>query len=270
MYDFQQYLVIAGALFGGCLLQSTVGFGLGMFAIPFMNFAGVPLPACIALVLGIQIFQTGYSVYRHPGVVKWKDTLALFYVRMIGLPLGVFSLWLIEQTDPQQIKQVIGIMLITAMAMQVLIRPKPREHLHWGWTWLAGGASGYMAGIVGMGGPPVVLFVHAHDWSAMRSRAFMWITFAQNIPVLMFLLCASFGWDKMFDFGLGLLMSPVAFLAARLGHFAGGKLNRHRLRIVAYILLTFIALSAIASPYLGQSNPKTPQPPAQHQQPITK
>ncbi|WP_432798461.1 sulfite exporter TauE/SafE family protein [Poriferisphaera sp. WC338] len=250
MYDLQQFLMIGLALFGGCLLQSMVGFGLGMFAIPIMNFAGVNLPSCIALVLGIQIFQTGYSVYRHPGAASWRETLPLFYVRMVSLPLGVLLLWLMEAFDPQQIKQVVGGVLLVAVGMQWLIRPKPHEYLHWGWTVAAGSTSGIMAGMVGMGGPPVVLFVHAHDWSALKSRAFMWITFFQNIPVLILLLCVSFGVGVLWDFILGIVMFPIAFAAALVGHKIGRRLNRRRLKVVAYLLLTLIAVSAIVGPLI--------------------
>ncbi|QDU35621.1 Sulfite exporter TauE/SafE [Poriferisphaera corsica] len=246
-----QLFVIGGALFGGCVLQSAVGFGMGMFAVPIMNLAGVALPDCIALVVGIQSVQLSYSIYKHPGEVTWRETLPLFYIRMLTIPIGAVLLFFMQKYEPSSIKQMIGLLLLTAIIIQFAFRPKPHAKLGLGWTMLAGSTSGVMGGLVGMAGPPLVLYVHAHDWNAKKSRVFLWIAFLQNTPIIMLSLYLSFGTSVLLYFVLGVAMFLLGLPATKVGHWIGGKLSNRRLKIAALTILVIIALSAIITPLVS-------------------
>ncbi|QQE13664.1 sulfite exporter TauE/SafE family protein [Planctomycetota bacterium] len=247
-----QLVIIALALFGGCVLQSAVGFGMGMFAIPIMYFAGVELSDGVCLAVGIQTVQLSYSIWTHPGEVTWRETLPLLYIRLFFIPIGAVMLFFLQNYEPGLIKQVIGYVLLAALLVQFTFRPKPRESLGGGWTFLAGSTSGIMGGLVGMAGPPIVLWVHAHDWGAKKSRVFLWVNFLQNAPIIMAAYLLSFGVGAMWSFGLGVAMFAVGLPATKVGHWLGGKLSKRKLKFWAFGLLIVIALTSIGGPWAAE------------------
>lgn len=149
-----------------------------------------------------------------------------------------------------RVKQVVGVILLLALGMQWLLKIKPRQHIGVGWTLIAGAASGLTAGLVGMGGPPVVLWVMAHDWPAKKSRAFLWATFMMLIPFNLVLLVIKFGSGMWGSCLIGLCLSPLVVLGSELGQRVGELMNRHRLRSAALLLLLVLALVSILGPLL--------------------
>lgn len=245
-----QYLAIFASLFVGTLLQGAVGFGSGLLAIPLMLWAGIELPTAIATVPGAVAVQTVYNLWRYRAHVPWSQTIGLTIWRYLGLPLGLALLLILAKQTLDTAKQVIGGAIVLVLAVQWFAKIKPREHLHWGWTPLTGVASGTMAGAIGMGGPPVVLWVMAHDWPSRTSRAFLWLTFLLLIPPQSAAMVYLFGWPIAYALGLGVAAAPLVILGARLGQTLGEKLNRRRLRVVALLLLLIIALTSVVGPLL--------------------
>jgi len=77
---------------------------------------------------------------------------------------------------------VIGGILCLLVAIQYLWRQHPVKAMHWGWGGLAFIGSGLLAGLCGMGGPPLVIWSMAHDWPAEKTRGFLFAVFATSIP----------------------------------------------------------------------------------------
>ena len=48
---------------------------------------------------------------------------------------------------------------------------------------LAGACGGLLGGLAGVPGPPLVMWVMAHDWSADVTRAFLFASFMCLVPV---------------------------------------------------------------------------------------
>jgi uncharacterized protein len=212
--DTTQMMLVSVALISACALQGAVGFGAGLFAIPLMVWAGVGLPAAIAVTLGGVVVQTGWNLYRYRGFVRFRDTLPLFFLRVLTLPVGVGLLGVLVTFGQVRVKQAIGVMLLLVLGFQWVLKVKPRERVCWCWTVLAGCASGLTAGLVGMGGPPVVLWVMAHDWPAKKSRAFLWATFLMLSPVNALLLVYEFGGEMWWWMLLGLSLAPLVVVGS--------------------------------------------------------
>jgi uncharacterized membrane protein YfcA len=65
-------VVVIGSVLGlGALLQSAVGFGMALVAVPLLVLAGRPLPIAVALVLGAAIVQTAYGSYIARERIRW-------------------------------------------------------------------------------------------------------------------------------------------------------------------------------------------------------
>ncbi len=107
--------------------------------------------------------------------------------------------------------------------------------------------SGLGAGAIGMGGPPVSLWVLAHDWPAIKQRAFLWLTFLLLIPPLILLLIFRFGSPLVSAMAMATLLVPVSILGAWAGVHLGHTLNRERLRVAMMAMLVLISVRLIWS-----------------------
>ena len=105
-----------------------------------------------------------------------------------------------------------------------------------------------MAGAIGMGGPPVVLYSMAHDWPAARARAFLWLLFLTWMPCQLAMLLAIEGEGVTHVSLWSVAVIPLVLIATRLGNRAGDRLDRRRLRIATFALLLVLAAMSVAGP----------------------
>jgi len=246
-----QLILVGASLVVACAIQGAVGFGAGLFAIPLMVWVGMNLPDAIAVSLGGVMVQTGWNLYRYRSHLRLRDTLPLFALRVLMLPVGISLLGVLVTFGPSRVKQAIGTMLLLVLVVQWALKVRPRQRVAWGWTALAGCASGLSAGLVGMGGPPVVLWVMAHDWPAKKSRAFLWATFLMLTPVNAALLAYGFGAGIGWWLAYGLCLAPLVVVGSEIGLRAGALMSRHRLRAAAFGLLLLLAVVSMLGPILS-------------------
>lgn len=241
---------IALAVALGAFIQGSVGFAFGLFAIPCVVLCGLPLEQAISLVLTLVFVQTAAASYRYRSDIPWKDVLWLTVFRLIAIPVGVGLLVLLKQRcTPDRIKQFVGCMIFVAMALQLKSRPSvgPRHRSSWSGA-LAGMASGLLAGLVGMGGPPLVLWLTARDWSTQRVRALLATLFLLMVPWQLSIIYRQFGDPILRVMALALAYMPVVVISGWLGNVCGDRLPRHLLRRISYLLLILIAVFSILQP----------------------
>ena len=226
-----------------------MGFGFGLLSIPLLMWLGVSLPHAIAIIIPLVFIQTGFNCWRRREDIPWRSTLEMSAVRSISLPLGVWLLSMIADFDVARAKQVVGIFLMLTVFSIWLFRPEPRDRLASYWTLIAGGLSGIFAGMVGMGGPPITVWVLSHSWPAVRQRAFLWSTIMLLAPVQLVLMWIKFGESIRTTVVLAILMIPPVVISAWLGGKAGDRLDRTKLRNVAMVALLLIAVRNIVAPW---------------------
>jgi chromate transport protein ChrA len=105
-----------------------------------------------------------------------------------------------------------------------------------------------MAGLVGMGGPAVVLWVMAHDWTNRRSRTLMWCAFALLVPWQLTVAYHRFGSPVLTSALLGLAYSPLVIIATMVGTRLGNRLSQNRLRLAAYAVLIGVGVVNLLGP----------------------
>lgn len=245
-----QLLWVVLAVLAAMLLQGTVGFGSGLLAIPLLLWAGLPLPESIALVMTVGMCQTGYSAWHYRQHVPWRNAIAASFWRAASLPVGLWLLTMMVDLGQQRVKQVVGVAVALAVVTQWLGKARPRKALPGYWMPIAGISSGIMAGAVGMGGPPIVLWAAAHDWSSRQTRSFLWATFLMVMPLQLGLLVWQFGGSVLVACQAGLALVPVAFAGVQLGHRLGNRLSPARLRTAMFLVLLAIAAVSIIGPWL--------------------
>lgn len=238
---------MAAAVFVGSLIQGSIGFAFGLISIPWIVLSGLPLEQSITLVLILVIAQTSLGLFRFRHEIPWREAMQLTAFRFVALPLGVWSLGYIRTYwTPSQIKQLVGIALLAAIVVQTLRRNTANVGQRPMGTRfalaLSGISSGYFAGLVGMGGPPLVMWSNAREWSTQRTRALLWAVFLILAPWQLLLTFSKFGGSLLPAAQLALLFLPLALLGGWIGSQMGDRLSRIWMKRIVNLLLICIAM----------------------------
>ena len=240
-------LGVAAAVFVGLFVQAAVGFGAGLFSVPLMMWAGLELPVAIAVLLSVVFFQTAWQSWVYREAMPYRAVGAMVVPRLVGTPLGIWLLGTLSIASETRLQVLLGLFLLLAVTVQGLVRVEPREQIAGYWTPVAGTLSGFFAGLFGMGGPPLVLWMLAHDWPPERARSFLWGSFFVLGPAQLGLLGWEFGRPVLEGMRMGVLLLPVLFVASWLGERTGRRLSRLWLRRTAFLLLVALALRTLVA-----------------------
>ena len=247
----EQLIIAAVILFFSSMTQAMIGFAFNLIAIPLLIWTGFSLAEAVVLT-SIPIFvQLTTNAWKLRDAIVWKDVIPAALIRYITLPIGIALLYVINNLDTAYIKQLVGVMLLLILATQIFVTFKPRESLHFVWTVLAFGLSVIMLGMLGMGGPPIVLWLMAHHWEPKRTRAFITTVFLFASPVQIILLYGKFGSELSHAFVWGIAATPIVIISALIGVKIGNSFDRDRLKKAVMFFLFLTAVISILSPYLS-------------------
>jgi uncharacterized membrane protein YfcA len=248
--DTLHILTTGVILFLGSLLQGAAGFGFGLLVVPLLLWTGMPLPQAVAVTVAAALVQSANGTWHLRQHVHWRVVVNGVMIRTVGLVGGILLLGVLANLPQDRIKQVIGIVILAAVIVQRAWHVHSREHVAPVWTVTAFLSSGLLAGMFAMGGPPLVLWVMAHRWTAQDSRAVLLACFMLALVPHMPLMYARFGSEVLMPFAIGLAYSPLIMLSAWLGVGFGNRFSKDQLRLVTTVLLVVIALRSILEPML--------------------
>ena len=248
--SFIQLVAIGFTLAGGGLLQGSIGFGFGLFVMPLLLlFTDLSLPNAMAIMAAAVLFQSLMSIYhlRHHG--DWKPLIPLMVIAALSLQLGVWILSYFEGVSKDIIRQAVGWTLMAILILFWVWKVKPKERVHPIWGIFALILSGLVSGAVGMGGPFVVLWVMAHQWSNKKTRVTLMALTASIVPLQIGLLALQFGTQVLHYSVLGFLSIPLVFVGTAFGLWLGNRIPMVRLRQISLGLLFLVAIASIFQPW---------------------
>lgn len=156
--SYSWFLAIA-ALLLAAFIRGTTGFGLSLILTPFMILimdpkAAIPVNLLLAQLSNIVVLV---SCFRK---VNIKRLLPMFVGSLLGVPVGVYIIIIISSAI---LKILIGGMTILFSILLVFkLTPRFTNER------LASGIAGFLCGMlttaVGLGAPPVILFMHTQKW----------------------------------------------------------------------------------------------------------
>ena len=246
-------LLIAGTavviLMGG-IIQGAIGFAYALFVTPIMVWMGVPLPETVVIVATCSITQASLGLWHLKSALPWRESGWAIGSRLPTMIIGVMALKSLSLLNPSAIKMIVGLIICLLVAIQVAFRVKPVEKVHIAWSATALLSSGFLTGLIGMGGPPLVMWVMAHNWSNEKTRAFLFAVIGGTGPFLIGQLFIAFGAEIFKGVLVGVLLTPAVYLGSRVGVPLGNRMPKPMLRNIAYLVLVIIALSAVIPPLL--------------------
>ncbi len=248
--DWIGMLPIVLILCFGIFVQSAAGFAAGLLIVPTLLWCGFTIPAAQSALLVATIPQNAWGVWSLRASIEPRKLLWPAVGRITMLPVGVAILYSMETLPTQTIRQIVGGIVLAATLAIAWFNPTPKPTLHPVWAWLAFPISGFLQGIVGMGGPVMVFWVQAHDWDTKRTRGFLFGMYLISIVPGLAILYYAFG-DRIIAPGsLAALSIPALWASSVFGLRLGTWLGRDRLRIVTLVLLLLLGVSGLAAPWL--------------------
>ena len=234
----------------GIFVQSAAGFAAGLLMIPLLQWIGYSVPSAMIMLLVATIPQNIVGVFelrRHidPQSLAWPAIGRLSF-----LPIGMWMLSGLSDWPPQLMKQIVGCFVLAATASFCFLKPSKRQSIHPIWAWIAFPLSGWLQGIVGMGGPPLVLWVQSHDWSTQQSRGFLFAMYLISLVPATVCLWITFGSSVFAAAPLAVLTIPLLWPVTRLGIWAGSLLGQSRLRKLSLAMLFAIGVAGVLGPML--------------------
>ena len=238
-------IAIVGIVTLASVIQSSVGFAFALFSTPLLLWIGIPLPQVITIVAVSSFVSSLVGAGHLRDSIPWRPALTASLVRIVLILVGLMILKKLVGLDAGSVRAIVGGILILLVVMKLIYRARPVEKVHWLWGGLAFSSSGLLVGICGMGGPPLVLWLLAHDWPTARIRGFLFVAFAATIPVQIVLLYLVFGAEIINTALWALLLSPFVILGAIVGLPLGNRLPKALLRKIMHGLLLIIGVSAV-------------------------
>jgi uncharacterized membrane protein YfcA len=249
-FSLSQYAAVSLILFASSVVQGSVGFAAGLFGIPLLMLSGVSFPDSVAISLVAAAPQNILPAWQLRREIDFRRALQPMLIRFALLPIGVFALFLVGRERTDTASQLVGVIILAIVAVQRAWYAEPQPQLHPAWEWLAFGLSGFLLGFCGMGGPPMVLWVLAHDWPMNRARAFLFYMAASSLIPQGVLLWLFFGAGVLDAMLLGAAATPALLAGLWVGLYLSRLVPDRVLRAASIALLVLIAVSAIATPYL--------------------
>jgi uncharacterized membrane protein YfcA len=226
-------------------VQSTIGFGMGVVAVPLLVYNGFTLPQAIGALIPNVLMQTAFSCWRHRHVLPWSDVVRLSLWRWLSLPVGIGLLRLVDEQGQAFSRAILGVGLLVVLAVQELLPYGSTQRPGRLATVAAGASSGLLAGLIGMGGPSLVLWVMSQDWNAQRQRCFLWLSFLLLMPLQIILMAWQFGRPWLLAAVHGAVAIPLVLAIAWGAGSWGDGWSKHRLRQGMRLFLLVIAARLI-------------------------
>ncbi|MFZ3043122.1 MAG: sulfite exporter TauE/SafE family protein [Thiobacillus sp.] len=193
------------------IVRGLTGFGGALVMAPFFT-TSLGSTASVVVIVLVHMLTSLQGLSHSLRVTEWRAVAPLLISSFIALPLGIWSLHLI---DPVVVKRLAGATCV-AFSLAMLLRIGFRAPATRMKSIFVGLASGALNGLTGMGGPPAVLYMLSWNNSARGYRAnfisFFAILYGATFVLLM--LSGAVTWSTCFT---ALLLGPAYFLATILG-----------------------------------------------------
>jgi uncharacterized membrane protein YfcA len=208
------------------------------------------LPDAVAISIVASAVQNLVAAWQLRRDIDYRLAVRPSLIRLATLPLGAWVLSLLGPESKDLASQVVGVVVLAIVGVQAALRVQPRERLHAIWEWTAFSLGGFLLGLCGMGGPPMVLWVMAHNWPMNRARAFLYFLFVTGMPPQALLMWLIFGNAILGAMLLGLTTLPALLAGLYLGLWLSRLMSDRVLRGLSWVVLVLIAVCAIVMPYL--------------------
>lgn len=166
--------VIAGVVFVSGFVQGALGFGYAIAALTTLPFILIPQSAHVVISLsGVPVMAMAVWTTREGA--DWSTVGWALLGGVLLLPVGLF---LFSSMSADMLIRGTGFAILVLMLIELIGRPgKTTNEVSTSSagrsSFVAGAISGFLAGAVSIGGPPIVAYALKQNWSPLRAKAFI-------------------------------------------------------------------------------------------------
>jgi uncharacterized protein len=233
------FLIAAAVAAIAGMVRGFAGFGAAMLMTPV--FSALYGPAIgIALCLLLEIAVALPLLPRAVKYVDWRRIGVMLVAAIVGAPVGNLVL---TQVAPEPMRWTISAIVLGAVVMLASGwrfggRPRPVT------TLAAGGMSGFLNGLSGMAGPPIIFYYLAGEETAERVRANLttYFIFVDLVTLVVFAGRDLIGWNTGV---LALWLVPAVVAGGLLGERLFPLASEKFYRRLALFLLVAVAIGCL-------------------------
>lgn len=171
-------IIIALAVFGQCLF----GFGGGLIAIPVLSLM-IGVKDAVTLSMILQMISVGMliRIYSH---IDWSVVLPVAWGLIPGTLVGVF---LLTMLDEDWIRLTLIAFIASYLIKDLFYKSKVLTIMRRRWSGVViGSFGGIIQGLIGTGGPPLVMYLNELKMnpSAFRAALLIWICVTNTIRLI--------------------------------------------------------------------------------------
>jgi hypothetical protein len=245
--DLETWQAVAaiGAVLAGSTISGLTGFGFALVIVPILLLLFAPATV-VVITSGLAIASGLPILVEDRTKIRIRIISPLMIPALLGLLVGVNIL---TTVDTRFIKLTAGllVMIFAIMVARGFLIPGIRSRLA---PIVAGFASGVLGTSTGMLGPPVVLFLTDRTPEPRVFRASITFYFAvMNLIGVMLVARTGFVGER--EFGLALLLLPIALFGRRLGQRILHRIDPGQFRTITLGLLLLTGASGMITALVG-------------------
>jgi uncharacterized protein len=238
------WLGMAAASFAAALLQGTTGFGFAVLSTPlFLLFLGTAAAVQLTIIVTLAL-----SLVVLPGLHRALDKPLLLRLALGGLAGLPFGLAAFDLADPVLVRGAAGGTILVfagllARSRRARVDPTERPGLARspGRDLTAGAVSGVTTALLGMSGPPVLIYLLLASAPPRAVRATLLHFFALSYAATLLAHLATIGVPRTTWLSAAALI-PVAWLGGLLGRQLADRLGSKAFVRLAILLLAATGL----------------------------
>lgn len=242
------------AVFVGCFVHGTVGFGNAMVMLPLLTLT-LSTPMAVPLVALLGPFATFYVLYHNRIGFDVQTVLCLLISSIFGLPLGLMVL---DLGSPDNVKRLLGALLfayaVYALVVEYRLRkkgpiipetPADAPAFNWWRDYLGAAVTGFLSGITAgafsMNGPPVIVYGTYCAWPREKFKSVLQGYFLIS-NVLIVIAHALKGFTTTTVLWYFVVATPAAAVGLFFGQRLSTRFNQDQFRLGVLILILILGI----------------------------
>lgn len=226
-----EFIVAMAVSFAAAAVHSTVGFGFALLSVPVLALLD-PLFAPVPQLIVVWPL-TMAIVWRERHAVQFRSTLWIFAGRIPGALIGVFLLKWLSTAALDVLMSLMVVIGVTLVVSRTAFRRTPMREV------TAGVASGTMAMVSAIGGPPIALLYRNDEGPTVRAN--LGLVFAVGLSITIGVRAAA-GEVSVQELTIGLALLPAVWLGLVASRFLIPRIDGPRLKNAIVVISSAAAL----------------------------
>lgn len=235
------YIIIIGmvVLISAYIVQGVSGFGRSLVATPILSLF-IPAKEVIAIIILTSIFANIIMLVKTIKYSSIKKIWVMIVMGVIGVIVGIQMLTFVPI---KELKIFMGVLVVfSAIMLASGFKLKVKEsHLSYG---IAGISSGFLTGLISIGGPPIVLFLQNqdHDKHQFRGNLSLFFFFTGSFAIISLFMNNLVTHDVIIK---SIYFLPASIIGIIIGNYLAHKVNEKVFKKVVLGILILSGISAV-------------------------